>query len=107
MNEETERLAKRLTGHGHAALLGAQAEPALVEALAAEPNIAHRLLSVVNDPHAAWEARFLAAEFLFRQVEMTLHSRFERAGLQESYFQALRHNYTGNGADWGFRQGPD
>ncbi len=107
MNEDHNQLAQRLTEHGYAALLGEYPNQPLVESLKAEPDIAPRLLGIVNDPQAPWEARFLAAEFLFRHVDMTLSSRFDRASLQESYFEALRHNYTGNGVDWGFKKGPD
>lgn len=108
MNEETdERLAERLTGHGYGPLLGAYPNRPLVESLKGEPDIAHRLLGVVNDQRAPWRARFLAAEFLTRHVDMTLHARFDHAGLQESYFEALRHNYTGDGVDWGFGKGPN
>ncbi|HEY0106403.1 MAG TPA: hypothetical protein VGB91_09990 [Rhizomicrobium sp.] len=107
MTDDTNRLAKTLSDRGYAALLGQHPDGALVEAIKAEPDIAARLADIVNDRAIAWQARFIASEFLFRYVDMVLQNGCDRAGLQDSYFQALRHNYTGNGVDWGFGTGPD
>jgi hypothetical protein len=95
-------LATRLTDLGYTALLSEYPDRLQVESIKREPDIAIRLLGIVNNRNIAWQARFMASEFLFRHVDMTLHSQYDRAGLQGSYFQALHHDYTGNGIDWGF-----
>lgn len=107
MTGDTDRLTERLTDYGYAALLGGTADQRLLASVTSEPDIAPRLQRIVNDRSAAWQARFMASELLFRHVDMRLHGQSDRASLQDAYFQALRHNYTGNGADWGFGQGPD
>src|SRR5262245_41017145 len=107
MIDDTDRLAQRLTAHGYAALLGEAPDPRLIAAVTSEPDIAPRLQRIVDDRRASWQARLMASELLFRHVDMRLHAQSDRASLLEAYFQALRHNYTGNGADWGFRSGPD
>lgn len=105
MAKDTERLAKRLTDDGYAALLGENPDPLMVDSIKSEPDLALNLQSIVNNRNIVWQARFMASEFLFRYVDMTLQSHCDRASLQDSYFQALRHNYTGNGVDWGFGKG--
>jgi hypothetical protein len=107
MTESAHELADRLVGAGYAALLGAYPDLALAESLRNEPGIAFRLRDIVDDRRNPWQARFLASEFLFRHVEMLLQRGCDRASLQDGYFQALRHNYTGNAADWGFAKGPN
>ncbi len=97
-------LARRLTDLGPAALLGETADRRQIESLRSEPEIARRLQSIINDRSESWQARFLASEVLYRYVDMTLQQQCDPASLDESYLEALRHNYTGNGVDWGFTQ---
>ena len=107
MNEYTDHLEKILTDCGYAALLGENPDRPKLESIKSEADIALRLQGIVNNRSSSWQARFMASEFLYRYVDMTLHSQCDRASLQDSYFQALRHNYTGNGVDWGFGKGPN
>jgi hypothetical protein len=107
MNENQKRLAQRLAEYGYAKLLGDSTDRLLVESLIREPEIGPNLQGIVNDRSNSWQSRFLASEFLFRYVDMTLQSQCDCTSLQDSYFQALRHNYTGNGVDWGFGKGTD
>jgi hypothetical protein len=104
---DPESLAARLAGLGYAPLLGPQADRTLVEALAHEPGVAARLRAVIDDPSTPWPARFLSSEFLFRHVDLTALQQCDRAKLRDAYFQALRHNTTRNGTDWGFAKGPN
>jgi hypothetical protein len=102
--EDAHQFAASLARHGYAPLLGPNPDQALVESINREPDIARRLAAIINNRDLAWQARFIASEFLFRRVDMVLQSGCDRGSLVESYFQALRHNYTGNGVDWGFGQ---
>lgn len=107
MTDDASRLADRLTDLGYAALLGESPDLRSIESIRAEPEIGPRLAGIVDNRTRSWQARFLASEFLFRYVDMTLQDRCDHASLAESYFEALRHNYTGNGVDWGFGRSAD
>lgn len=107
MAEDTDHLAKRLTEHGYAALLGEHPDQFLVESIKSEPDIAPKLQGIINNRNTSWQARFIASEFLFRHVDMRLHHQCDRAKIEDSYFQAMHHNYTGNGVDWGFGKDPN
>jgi len=107
MSESMNGLAKRLTEDGYAALFGNSADQALIESIKGEPNVSRKLQDIINDRSISWQARFLASEFLFRYVDMIAHQSCDRESLEESYLQALRHNYTGNGVDWAFEDGPN
>lgn len=96
-----------LRDHGYAALLGDGADRSLVHAIIREPDIGPRLQRIINDRTEPWQERFLASEILFRFVELQLHRQSDPASLDEAYFEALRNNYTGNGADWGFTKDPN
>ncbi len=98
MNE----LAQRLIDLGPTALLGETADQQAIASLRGEPDIARRLQNIVNDRGQPWQARFLASEVLFRYVDMILQHQCDPVSLDETYFEALQHNYTGNGVDWGF-----
>lgn len=87
---------------GPTELLGETANPEAIASLGAEPDIGRRLQEIINDRSEPWQARFLASEVLFRYVDMPLQQQCDPVSLDESYFEALQHNYTRNGIDWGF-----
>lgn len=107
MNRDIEQLAKRLEDSGYQDLLGDHPQQQQIDAIKSMPGVSHNLLSIINNAHMPWRARFLASEFLFRYVDMTHYQHCDDDTLQECYFQALRHNDTGNGVDWGFGKEPN
>lgn len=98
----TRDLAQRLVTIGPAALLGSARDEQAIGALRAEPEIAHRLRELIDDRSSPWQARFLASEVLFRYVDLREQHACDPESLDEAYFEALRHDYTGNGTDWAF-----
>ncbi len=99
-------LAQRLVDLGPAALFGARGERAIAE-LRAQPDVARELQEIINDRSEPWQARFLASEVLFRYVDFTVQQQCDSASLDEAYFEALRHDYTRDGSDWGFGRDPN
>lgn len=98
----TDDLPQRLVSLGSTALLGDARDERAIAELRAEPDIARRLRAVIDDRAQPWQARFLASEVLFRYVDLREQRAGDAASLDEAYFEALRHDYTGNGTDWGF-----
>lgn len=103
----TGALADRLTGTGYQDLLGRAPDRRLVDALVGTPGIGPALFDVASDPTAPCEARFLASELLFRNVDMVLHAELDRRALASCYFEALVRAYAGDAADWAFEDGPN
>ncbi|HEX8114227.1 MAG TPA: hypothetical protein VF516_41140 [Kofleriaceae bacterium] len=64
------------------------------------PGNPRLLESVLNDPHAAGRARFIAAEVLFAK-DFSFIDRTSRDGLARLYAEALVKRYTGQANAWG------
>ncbi|HKY02987.1 MAG TPA: hypothetical protein VJM53_10595 [Burkholderiales bacterium] len=107
MSKAAERVKQHLLEAGYARLFIERVQAAIDQVRAGESDIGSLLQEVANDRETSWDARFLASEYLYRYIDMKLHAELDRDELQESYFEALRHNASGNGADWAFATGPN
>lgn len=103
----SSNLAQQLVAWGYSPLFGATQDSVLINSLVSTAGIQQRLMEIACQPESEWEERFLAAEFLFRYVDMTFSQNCDLSLLGECYFQALKHNYSGNAIDWGFEKGPN
>ena len=100
-------LAQQLVAWGYKSLFGATPDQALINSLISTKGIKQSLTDIACGQQSNWEERFLAAEFLFQYVDMTFSQNCDKSLLGESYFQAMRHNYSGNGIDWGMEKAPN
>lgn len=103
----TAEFAQRLISLGYSTLFGATPDEALINSLIATNGLKQMLIDIACGQQSNWEERFLAAEFLFQYVDMTFSQNCDRSLLGEAYFQAMKHNYSGNGIDWGMEKAPN